>query len=208
MAVFTGIGLAAASGFRVFVPLFLVSLAANTGIDLPMIPDETLQGMLGSGFSWLGNDLVTVALGIATAVEVGGFYIPWLDNLLDTVASPAAVLAGILMSGAVMPETFGDGALKWLVAIVAGGGTAGLVQSASVITRGTSSATTGGLGNPLVSTMELAGSVITTFLAIIAPLIVILLVIVLFVLAFRAISRFRKKRREKRLRGAEPGDTS
>ena len=129
--------------------------------------------------------LVTTALGVATAVEVGGFYIPWLDNLLDTIATPAAIAAGTFLSGALMPEMMGDGALKWAAALIAGGGTSGLVQGATVLTRGASSATTGGLGNPLVATLELGTSIITTVLAVLIPLLVILIVVLVVFLACR-----------------------
>ena len=168
MALFAGVGLAAACGFRVFVPLFITSLAASGGIDL--FVDVDVQGLLGEQ-PWLGDPWVTAALGLATALEIGSYYIPWLDNALDAVATPAAVVAGTFISGAMMPEVLGDGAFKWLVSTVAGGGTAGVVQAATVVGRGTSSATTGGLGNPLVSTAELGGSVVTAGLAICLPVV-------------------------------------
>ncbi|MDA9590062.1 DUF4126 domain-containing protein, partial [Opitutales bacterium] len=91
MAIFAGVGLAAACGFRVFVPLFITSLAAGGHVDL--LSEMDVEAMLGDQ-QWLGNPAVTLALGIATALEIGSYYIPWLDNLLDTVATPAAVVAG------------------------------------------------------------------------------------------------------------------
>ncbi len=194
MAVCAGVGLAAACGFRVFVPLFVASLAANTGVDLPMIPDQSFQDMLGSSHAWMGNDLITFSLGTATVFEVGAYYVPWLDNILDSIATPAAVVAGTFVSGAMMPELFGDGSFKWVAAMIAGGGTAGIVQGASVITRGASTATTGGLGNPAVSTAELGGSILTAGLAILVPVIAALLVLVLFFFALRAIIRFFRRK--------------
>ena len=80
IAVLTGIGLAAACGFRVFVPLFLVSLSLNTGIDMPLGLDTVLRAQLGDELNWLGDPMVTTGLGVATLVEVGGFYIPWIDR--------------------------------------------------------------------------------------------------------------------------------
>ena len=94
LALFVGIGLAAACGFRVFVPLFIASLAANGNVEL--FKDADLVAMLGPEYDWLGSNPVTLALGIATIIEIGSYYIPWLDNALDSVATPAAIIAGTL----------------------------------------------------------------------------------------------------------------
>lgn len=141
-AIFAGVGLAAACGFRVFVPLFIASLGANLGVGA--VGGVNFQDMPGAEFKWLGSTPITIALGVATVCEIGGYYIPWLDNALDAMATPAAVLAGIFISGAMLPEFIGDGSLKWIVATVVRGGSAGVVQGASAFARGTSFATTGG----------------------------------------------------------------
>lgn len=192
MALLVGVGLAAACGFRVFVPLFIASLAANGNIDL--FGEVDFQAMLGADFEWLGSTPITLALGIATALEIGSYYIPWLDNALDTVATPAAVVAGTFISGAMMPDMMGDGSFKWIVATIAGGGSAGLIQGASVIARGTSTATTGGIGNPVISTAELGGSIFTAGLAILLPIVAGMLVLILLYFVIRTIFRFLKKR--------------
>ena len=189
IAILTGIGLAAACGFRVFVPLFLVSLSLNTGIEMPLGLDMALGALLGEDMQWLGNPLVTTGLGAATLVEVGGFYVPWLDNVLDLIATPAALAAGTFMSGAFMPELMGDGALKWSAALIAGGGASGLVQASTVLTRGASTAGTGGLGNPLIATLELISSIITTVLAVFIPLLIIALRVTAIVLVRRLLKR-------------------
>lgn len=204
MAIFAGVGLAAACGFRVFVPLFIASLAANTGVD--MFGDVNFEQMLGADFEWLGSTPVTVALGIATVLEIGSYYIPWIDNALDTIATPAAVVAGTFITGAMMPDFLGDGSFKWIVSTIAGGGTAGVVQGASVITRGTSTATTGGVGNPLVSTAELGGSILTAGLAILIPIVAGIVVIILLYYFIRTIVRFFKNRAARKK--AEPAGSS
>jgi hypothetical protein len=188
MAIFAGVGLAAACGFRVFVPLFIASLAANSGVDA--FGDVNFQEILGSDFEWLGRTPVTVALGIATVLEIGSYYIPWIDNALDTIATPAAVVAGTFITGAMMPDFLGDGSFKWIVSTIAGGGTSGMVQGASVIARGTSTATTGGIGNPLVSTAELGGAILTAGLAILIPFVAGIVVCILLYYAIRTIIRF------------------
>lgn len=196
MALLVGVGLAAASGLRVFVPLFITSLIASGNVD--MFSEVDVQAMLGDQ-DWLANPWVTLVLGIATVLEIGSYYIPWLDNALDFVATPAALVAGTFITGAMMPEMMGDGSFKWIMATIAGGGTSGLFQGASVIVRGGSTATTGGIGNPVVSTIELVGSVLTTVLAIVVPLIGAVLVLILMYLALRTLYRFFNNRSKTRL---------
>ena len=191
-AIVVGVCLAAACGFRVFVPLFVASLAANTGVDA--FGGVNFAEMLGDGYSWLGSTPVTIALGVATALEIGAYYVPWIDNALDSIATPAAVVAGTFMTGAMMPEFMGDGSFKWILSTIAGGGTAGVVQGATVITRGTSTATTGGIGNPAVSTAELGGSILTAGLAVLIPILCAVLVVILLFFMLRTLIRFFTKR--------------
>lgn len=193
LALFVGISLAAACGFRVFVPLFIASLAANGNLEL--FGEADLKSMLGPEYDWLGSNSVTLALGIATVLEVGSYYIPWLDNALDSVATPAAVIAGTFLTSAVMPEMMGNGFFKWFVAVIVGGGSAGLVQSASVILRGTSTVTTAGFGNPIVSTAELGGSVLISLLAILLPALAGLLFLALMIFAIFTMTRLSSKKK-------------
>lgn len=201
MAIFAGVGLAAACGFRVFVPLFIASLAANTGVEMDMLGDFlgsfNVEAVLGE-HHWLGRTPVTIMLGVATAVEIGAYYVPWIDNALDTIATPLAMTAGTVITGTMLPEFMGDGSFKWAVAMVAGGGTAGVVQGASVITRGASTATTGGIGNPAVSTAELGGSILMAGLAVLIPILAGVLVCFLLYFVVRAIFRHFKRRDERK----------
>jgi hypothetical protein len=168
-----GLGLAAACGFRVFVPLLVASGAAHIG-QLP----------LATGFEWLGTLPALLALGTAAVLEVGAYYIPWIDHALDAVATPTAVLAGILACAAVLTDL--PPILKWAVTIVGGGGAAGLLQGASVLLRLKSTTLTGGMANPAVSTAELLGAIITALLAVLVPLVCLAAVAALVILAFRA----------------------
>ena len=152
-SLFIGLGLSAACGFRVFVPPLVMSAASLSG-----------QLTLGPEFAWIGTYPALIAFGVATVFEVGGYYIPWLDNLLDTIATPAAVVAGTVMTASMVSDM--GPLLAWSVAIIGGGGVAGVVQGATVLIRGTSTATTAGLGNPGVSTGEAVGSVGLSVLAI------------------------------------------
>lgn len=175
-ALMIGIGLSAACGFRVFVPLLAMSLAAQTG-----------HLEIAESFQWVATPMVTAALGIATFFEIGGYYIPWIDNMLDTAATPAAIIAGTFITASVMPEM--TPFLKWTIAAITGGSAAGVIQGATVLTRTASSFTTGGLGNPVVSTAEAGGSILLSVLAVLLPLITLGLLIFLFIWAGRKIYR-------------------
>jgi hypothetical protein len=115
----------------------------------------------------MSSDTALIALGLATALEIGGYYIPWLDHALDTLSSPAAVVAGTLITASVITDM--DPFLRWSLALIAGGGIAGLVQGTTVTTRALSTASTAGLANPLVATGELGGAIGTSLLSLVAP---------------------------------------
>jgi hypothetical protein len=176
VSVAVGLGLAAACGFRVFVPLLIASLAAHFG-HLP----------LAGGFEWLASLPALLALGTATVLEIGAYYMPWLDHALDLVATPAAVLAGMLATASVATDL--PPLLKWSTVIIGGGGAAGLIQGASVLLRLKSGLLTGGLANPLLATVELLGAGTTALLAILLPFVCLGLVLVLLATAFRAAGR-------------------
>ena len=177
-----GIGLSAASGFRVFVPLLVMSLASILGWFEPM-----------QGFEWLSMPSVCIALAIATVCEIAAYYIPWVDNALDTIATPAAVIAGTLTTMAVSSGEMSQFA-SWASAIIVGGGTAGVVQMSTVAVRGVSTATTGGVANPLVSTVEWVGAVLLSVLSLLVP---VLVVIVGIILAIWALRWFKRKKQER-----------
>jgi hypothetical protein len=174
LATLLGIGLAASCGFRVFAPLLVASVAAYSGYL-----------NLTTGFEWLGTVPAISALAVATVIETLAYYIPWLDNLLDTIASPLAVVAGMVLFAASVTGL--DPFLKWTLAIIAGGGSAAIVQGGTVFARGASTATSGGLANFVISTFELIASVFFPAVAIVVPLVaVILLAIVVGVMYYMA----------------------
>jgi len=177
-----GIGLSAACGFRVFVPLLIMSIASHTG-----------HMTLSSGFDWIGTYPALAAFGVATVLEVAGYYIPWIDNLLDTIATPSAVVAGTIVMASAVSEM--SPLMQWSLAIVAGGGTSAMVQGVTSLTRGASSLTTGGLGNPVVSTMEMGGATLLSVLAVALP--VFAGMVVIGVLVFAARKLFGKRHKTK-----------
>lgn len=166
-ALLMGIGLAAAAGLRVFLPLFGLSLAALLG-DFTLSPE----------LAWLARPEAALALGAATLLEIGAYYFPLIDHLLDAVAAPCAVIAGTLTTAALL-SGFEDAGVKWALALIAGGGMAGLVQAGSMLTRAASTTTTAGLANPVLATGEWLGSLLFTLLALLAPVLAIALLILL-----------------------------
>lgn len=187
MATLMGISLAAASGFRVFLPPFLLSLAAR--FDVIWFLDIDL---VGTQFEFFTSTLAIVVLGIATIAEFVGFYAPWVDNALDSIATPAAIVAGVSMTAIVLEGS--DPVVQWAVAIIAGGGVAATIQTATVTTRSLSSTFTLGLGNSTVATGENVASIALTLIAILIPFISAFVVILVVALLLRV----------KRRRNAQP----
>ena len=164
-----------------FVPLLVMSIASRTG-HLGFVPS----------FQWMGSDIALITFGIATCLEVGAYFIPWLDHALDVIATPAAIVAGTIVTASMVGGM--SPFLKWTLAVIAGGGAAGLVQGATVLARGASTATTGGIGNPIFATIEFGGSLLTSFLAVIAPVVaVVFLAVMLFVVMKKIVPRFRRR---------------
>lgn len=172
LSIALGIGLAAATGLRLFLPMLVVS-AASYGGYLP----------LSENFAWLATPAALILLGVAALVEILAYYIPGLDNALDTLATPAAFVAGTVVSAAVITDV--SPLVKWAAAIIAGGGIAGLTQSLTTVVRVKSTMLTGTLGNPAVATAELGGSLAVSLLALVAPLLTALVIIVLLWLTIR-----------------------
>lgn len=180
-----GIGLSAACGFRVFVPLFIMSISAIFGLFSP-----------AQGFEWLAIPSVCFALAMATLSEIAAYYIPWVDNILDTIATPAAMLAGTITTMAVVSGEMSQFA-AWAAAIIVGGGTATAVQVTTVAARGVSTATTGGLGNFVIATFEWMSAIMLSVLAMLLPALVAIGVIIAIIFSLNWV---RQKRKEQQTR--------
>ncbi|MEM0516944.1 DUF4126 domain-containing protein [Aequorivita flava] len=180
LSIFLGIGLAAAVGFRVFLPLLIMSLAGYFDV----IP-------INENWQWIGSLTAVIIMAVATVVEIFGYYIPWFDNLLDTIALPLATLAGT----AVMVATVTDlsPVITWTLAIIAGGGTAAAIKGNTSAARLTSSTTTGGIANPILTTAETGTSIVMAVAAIFVPVVAFVLVLFLFYVIFKFYKKLRKK---------------
>tara|TARA_B100000029_G_C17306461_1_gene862700 strand:+ start:34 stop:615 length:582 start_codon:yes stop_codon:yes gene_type:complete len=170
IALSMGLGLAAASGFRVFLPPFLLSIAVRA--------DAVDVNLMDTPFEYFDSNVAIILLGAATVAEFAAYYVPWVDNLLDTIASPAAVVAGSGMTALVL-EGSTDPVIQWSLAIIAGGGVTAVVQGATVVTRGISSSLTMGIANPVVSTGENIAALLMTLIAMVLPILAAVLVALL-----------------------------
>jgi len=157
LSVLVGIGLSAACGFRVFVPPLVISLASFSG-----------HLSLAHGFEWMGTWPALIAFALATVLEIVAYYVPWLDNVLDLIATPAAIVAGVVMTAAAVTDV--SPFLKWTLAVIAGGGVAALVQIGTVKVRAVSTALTAGIGNHVVSTVEWFTSVLISVVSVVLPI--------------------------------------
>ena len=161
MSIMIGVALSATCGFRVFVPLLAVNIGTRA-----LDADGQPRIELADGFDWLSSDIALMVFLVATLFEIGGYYIPWIDNLLDTIASPASIVAGTVITASFV--TGMDPWLQWLLGVIAGGGAAGAVQATTVVARAGSTVTTGGLGNPIVASVETSGAFLGSALSIVA----------------------------------------
>ncbi len=170
LSLILGVGLSAACGFRVFVPPLIISIAALSG-NLELSP----------GFDWLASYPALIALATASVLEILCYYIPVVDNFMDSIATPAAVVAGAATAASMVTDT--SPMLAWAIAVIAGGAAAGTVQATTVALRGASTLATGGLANPLLSSVELGGAVTASISAMIAPIVTLILILLLIIVA-------------------------
>ena len=159
-SILIGLGLSAACGFRVFIPLLVAGFGIQAGALHPA-PD----------FTWLGSTPALIGFGTATLLEIAAYYIPWLDNVLDIAATPAAVIAGTVVAGSFIVDM--NPWARWSLSLIAGGGLAAAVQTGTIGLRGLSLAGTGGLANPIVSTLEWFAATLTSVLAVVAPVLLL-----------------------------------
>lgn len=179
-AILLGIGLSASAGYRVFIPLLIASIAGKLG----WVP-------LTESFHWMSSTPALVCFGTATVLEVAAYYIPVLDNMLDAVTTPMALVAGTLLTTSVLPVD--SELLKWVSGILIGGGSAGIIQAGTSMLRLVSTKTTGGIGNSLVATTEHFLAIGQSILSIVIPVVTGLAV--LLFLAFLAMKMISHEKR-------------
>ncbi len=179
LSICLGIGLSAATGFRIFIPALLANIAAMNGFIHP-----------GDNFEWLASWPAFWILATASVFEIAAYYIPVVDNFLDTIATPVALIAGALLTTSFMDVS--NPALQWGLGIIIGGGTAGVVQTGTNLLRLTSTGTTGGIANPIVSTIENISSFVITIMSIFIPVIALIIVGLVVWFIFRKLKQLNK----------------
>ncbi len=186
LSICLGVGLSAACGFRVFIPLLALSGASQYGY-IHLAPE----------WAWIGTTAALWAFGTAAVLEIAAYFVPWIDHLMDGVAAPAAAVAGVLVMASALANV--SPLVKWTMAIIAGGGSAALVQGSTMIARGASSAMTGGLGNPAVAAGEAVAAVLLSLLAVLLPVLAGLVVAVLLAFLVRKAVRSRSQGKRERI---------
>jgi len=174
LGILLGIGLAASCGFRVFVPMLVTNIGSLLGYV-----------KLSQGFEWMGSWVAFAMFLVATIVEIGAFYIPWLDNALDTVSGPLAMIAGTVLTASFLTDT--TPLIQWTLGIIIGGGTAGIVKAGASAARLTSTATTGGMANAVVATTE---NIMSTVLSVLSFIIPVVTAFVVFLLIIYLVKKF------------------
>jgi hypothetical protein len=175
-----GVAFSAASGFRIFIPLLVSNLSAKFGLVT-----------LSNNFDWMLSDTTTMILIVASIVEIVSYYVAFIDNLLDSLALPASVVAGTLLTTQFLK--IDDPTLQWALGILAGGGVAGTIQAGTSFTRLISTKFTGGVGNSFFSTFENIVSLAISLMSLWIPLIIGLIAIVLvFWMLYKMITKRKK----------------
>lgn len=179
VAILIGVGLSAAVGFRIFTPLLITSIA-----------EKASMVTLAEGFSWIGSTPALVAFLVATLLEIASSYIPVVDQMLKMLATPVAIIAGILLTASFIGDM--DPLLTWSIAIIAGGSTASVSQITTTSIKGASTITTGGLGNFFISLGEGILAIVMSVASILVPFLAVFFVIGLFALFLFVVYRIKK----------------
>jgi hypothetical protein len=185
VSILLGLGLAASCGFRVFVPLLVTNIASMLGYV-----------KLAGGFEWMGSWVAFAVFTTATLVEIAAYYIPWLDNALDTISTPLAVVAGSVLTTSFISDM--DPMLRGILAIIVGGGSAGIIKGGITVIRLGSSALTGGIGNSLLATIENFISIVFSILSMLIPVVMGTLAILVTAFSFVKILGRKKALKSKR----------
>ncbi|OGN42666.1 MAG: hypothetical protein A2623_14100 [Caulobacterales bacterium RIFCSPHIGHO2_01_FULL_70_19] len=178
-----GLGLASATGLRTFLPLLMLALAAKF---------ELFDVRLIEQMDWLVSWPAIAALATATIAEFAGDKVPAVDHALNAVGYVTRPVAGAVAAGSVFWAV--DPTAAAVAGIIVGAPAALAFNAAQTGARVGSTATTGGLANPLVSFVEDALALATVLVAFLAPILVPALLIVLAIVVFRLARRLRTGR--------------
>lgn len=179
LEILTGIGLAAACGLRAFLPMLAMGGLQRAGFLA-----------LGSHFEWLGSTPALVAFGTAVVVEVLGDKFPVLDHALDSVGIVVKPLAGAILASAAIVDM--DPWLSAALGLITGASVTGAVHVAKSGVRVVSTSLTGGLANPVISTVEDVLGIVLTAIAIVAPFLVLGMLAMMVFVTYQIVQRRRR----------------
>jgi hypothetical protein len=174
-----GLSLAACAGLRAFLPLLVVGAAGR----MDYLP-------LTRSFEWLESWPALIVFGVAVAAELLADKIPVVDNFLDAVQGFVKPIAGTILMASVVTEL--PPLYVTVLALVLGGGAAGVVHLTKANLRVASTVTTAGTGNPVLSFIEDAGALLGSVAAIVVPVVVVLLIALVLFLMWRMLRRGRR----------------
>ncbi len=174
-----GITLSAAAGFRVFLPLLILSLASIFG---------NLQ--LNSDWQWVGSTQALILLAIATVIEILAYYLPLVDNVLDTVKIPLAMVVGTLLTAGSLGDL--DPIAQWSIAVIAGGGASTAIAGLNGAGRVALTGLTGGLANFLLATLESISAMVLALIVVLVPILAPLALLLLISLVVYICLNFAK----------------
>ncbi|MFN8308769.1 MAG: DUF4126 domain-containing protein [Chitinophagales bacterium] len=181
-----GLGLSACCGFRVFTPLLVAAIAGKMG----WLPQA-------ANLNWLSSWPALICFATASVAEIAAYYIPVVDHFLDLIATPSAVVAGTVVSASTLVGI--DPMWQWILGLMVGGASAGVIQAGTALLRIGSAKTTAATANPIVATAENVASIGGSLLALIAPVLMAVIISVLLILIILALNKFflSKKRKDK-----------
>lgn len=179
LIIISGICLSAACGFRIFIPFLILSIFSYTG-----------NIELNEGALWISTIPALIIFSSLTVLEIIGYYIPWIDNMLDLISTPLSIIAGIIILSSLLIDV--NPAIKWIFSILFGGVISFNVQLMTVKARALTSVFESGFGNSVFSTIELIAALLISVLAIFQPVISLAILLLLTYLIFRKIILKRK----------------
>ena len=184
LQILIGIGLAATCGVRIFVPLLVMGIAGYSGY---------LE--LASEFSWIASLPAIIIFAVATIIEIAAYFIPYVDNLLDSISIPASVIAGIVVAASVITDM--HPLLRWTFAVIAGGGVATVTSLVSNGVLGVSTVASGGGANPAVSGVESALSIVSAIVAVLVPVLAVILITIVVILTIRLMKKWKRQKQHR-----------
>ncbi|MGW4641208.1 DUF4126 domain-containing protein [Sphaerisporangium sp. NPDC004334] len=191
LAALTGLGLSTAAGLNAYIPLLVVGLLANftNAVRLP------------HDYAWLTNGWVLAIIGVLLVAEMVLDKVPVVDHVNDMIQTAVRPAAGGVAFSATQAASQLDHS-TWMahnpwVSWVLGIGVALAVHVMKATARPVVNVSTAGVGAPVVSTMEDAGALGMSLVAVFFPVLVVVGLVVLAVPAWWAFRLLRRRRARK-----------